>query len=66
MSRQSNDEYRDGRLINGYDYINQAWVKNGRYVRCGHPETMNCRCFGRKFEGEETVVDTDLLRMRIF
>ena len=54
MSRQSNDEYQNGRLVNGYDYDNQAWVKNGRYVRCGHPENMPCRCYGRKHEGEET------------
>ena len=54
MSRQSNDQYKDGRLINGYDYDNQAWVRNGRYVRCGHPESMDCSCYGKVHAGEET------------
>ena len=54
MSRQSSDQYKEGRLINGYDYDNQAWVQNGKYVRCGHPEDMNCGCYGRVHEGEET------------
>jgi hypothetical protein len=58
MSRTSNDQ-RDanGNLINGFDYANQAWVKDGRYVRCGHPESMDCGCFGREHAGEP-VIDT--------
>ena len=54
MSRQSTDEIKDGRLINGFDYINQAWVRHGVYVRCGHPAAMECGCYGRTHEGEET------------
>lgn len=54
MSRQSNDQYEAGRLINGFDYKNQAWVKDGKYVRCGHPESMNCGCYGREHEGQST------------
>ena len=56
MSRLSKDVYRDGRLIQGYDYEKQCWVENGRYVRCGHPESMDCGCYGRDHEGEETGV----------
>jgi hypothetical protein len=52
MSRTSRDEYRDGLLWNGFDYTRQAWVKDGRYLRCGHPEPMNCGCYGREHEGE--------------
>jgi len=52
--RLSTDQYIDGRLINGYDYKNQAWVVDGRYCRCGHPENMKCNCYGRLHEGEET------------
>ena len=52
MSRTSTDEYLNGRLFNGYDYKNQAWVVNGRYMTCGHPGQMNCRCFGRVHAGE--------------
>ena len=56
MSRTSTDQYVNGRLINGFDYTNQAWVRNGRYVRCGHPESMNCGCYGRQHEGKFTPV----------
>ncbi len=35
-----------------YDYDNQAWIVNGKYVCCGHPETMNCGCYGREHAGE--------------
>ncbi len=35
-----------------FDYDNQAWTKDGRYVRCGHPEAMDCQCFGKLHEGE--------------
>lgn len=54
MSRLSNNQIIGGRLINGYDYRNQAWVKDGRYQDCGHPETMKCTCFGRKKKGYQT------------
>lgn len=53
MSRQSNDEFRNGKLYNGFDYANQAWVVNGKYVRCGHLETMNCGCFGKDHAGDK-------------
>lgn len=36
----------------GYDYEHQAWVEDGRYVRCGHPEDMGCQCYGKAHEGE--------------
>ena len=36
---------------NGYDYDNQAWYKNGVYIRCGHPDSMDCGCFGKTNEG---------------
>ena len=52
--RTSNDEYKDGRLINGYDYENQAWVVDGRYIPCGHPADMDCGCYGRSHAGEKT------------
>jgi hypothetical protein len=35
-----------------YDYLNQAWVVNGRYVACGHPTAMACDCYGRLHVGE--------------
>jgi hypothetical protein len=30
-----------------FDYENQAWIVNGRYVRCNHPPSMNCNCYGK-------------------
>jgi hypothetical protein len=53
--RYSNDEYVNGRLMNGFDYENQAWVENGKYVACGHRASMNCSCYGKIHEGEETM-----------
>jgi hypothetical protein len=47
MSRTSHDIYVNGILVDGFDYTHQAWVKDGFYVRCGHPESMNCGCHGR-------------------
>jgi hypothetical protein len=40
------------RQADHFDYAKQAWVVNGRYVRCGHPEAMDCQCYGRLHEGE--------------
>ena len=45
---------KHNRLTTGYDYTNQAWVKNGKYVRCGHPDNMGCSCYGKLNEGKET------------
>ena len=56
MTRTSNDEYDDsGRLINGFDSKKQAWVLNGVYMRCGHPDDMGCHCYGKEHEGEKTI-----------
>jgi len=38
-----------------YDYERQAWVRAGRYLRCGHPHEMDCGCYGRVHEGEVAV-----------
>lgn len=39
MSRTSSNQLTaDGILLNGYDYNNQAWVINGVYMDCGHPQ----------------------------
>ena len=52
--RYSGDQYVNGKLLNGYDYDNQAWVENGVYLKCGHSEScMDCHCFGKIHEGEE-------------
>ncbi len=50
--RTSDNYYREGKLYDGYDYEHQAWVKDGKYIRCGHPESMNCQCYGKLHDGE--------------
>ena len=35
-----------------FDYENQAWIVDGHYVRCGHPEQLGCDCYGKQHEGE--------------
>jgi hypothetical protein len=51
MRTSQNQFGPDGFLLHGYDYEHQAWVKDGKYVRCGHPDSMNCGCFGKAWEG---------------
>lgn len=55
--RTSNNKYKLGRLINGYDYDLQAWVVDGRYFNCGHPVGMDCGCYGREHEGGLTTTN---------
>ena len=38
---------------NGFDYATQAWVKDYKYIRCGHPDEMDCSCFGKRHEGDD-------------
>ena len=40
MTRFSDDELRDGRVFNGFDYRIQAWVVDGIIECCGHPASM--------------------------
>ncbi len=56
MSRESNNDVAsDGRLLNGYDYRCQCWVKDGAYLPCGHALSMACSCYGRTHAGDLTV-----------
>ena len=56
MTRLSRDHFdTSGRLIEGFDYENQAWVQLGVYLDCGHVQTLMCGCYGRDHKGEETV-----------
>ena len=48
-------------LINGYDYINQAWVIKGIYQKCGHPENMDCNCYGKINQGKKCEVTYEML-----
>jgi hypothetical protein len=42
-----------------YDYQNQAWVENGRYVTCSHPAAMDCGCYGRLHAGEVALLEEE-------
>lgn len=35
-----------------YDYTNQAWVRDGKYLPCNHDLMFPCMCFGRAHAGE--------------
>lgn len=62
MSRQSMDQFDgQGILLNGFDYANQAWVRDGKYVRCGHPETMDCGCYGKAHAGESVSLSIETM-----
>lgn len=52
MRTSTNQLSAEGVLINGFDYINQAWVLNGVYMPCSHPADMECNCYGTEHEGE--------------
>lgn len=39
-----------------YDYDKQAWVVDGVYEACAHPENMSCKCYGREHEGEQAEI----------
>lgn len=49
-----------------YDYNRQAWTKDWRYRDCGHPETMDCECYGRKHAGERVDAETRQRMIREF
>jgi len=40
-----------------FDYDNQCWIVGGKVERCGHPETMNCGCYGRIHAGERATAE---------
>ena len=46
------DQRRLDHMPPHFDYTKQVWIKDGLYLRCGHPETMSCKCYGREHEGE--------------
>lgn len=38
--------------VSGYDYRVGAWVLDGFYCSCAHPEWVDCACFGRDHASE--------------
>ena len=43
-----------GEDVSTFDYQCQAWLLNGIFVRCAHPVSMNCSCYGKIHEGEKS------------
>ena len=39
-----------------FDYDAQCWIVDGIVQRCGHPENMNCGCYGRLHEGDHETI----------
>jgi hypothetical protein len=67
VARTSNDQFDgQGILLNGFDYANQAWVKDGKYIRCGHPETMDCQCYGKEHAGESVTLSIEPARLNVW
>lgn len=42
-----------------YDYVNRAWLIDGVYADCDHPETLDCGCYGRLHKGEAYVYESE-------
>ena len=40
--------YSEDKAKYSYDYDKQVWIVEGKYQRCGHPEAMNCNCYGKQ------------------
>ena len=51
---------KQGKIHTCYDYTNQAWIINGRYIRCGHQESVDCQCYGKIHEGEEVALNANI------
>jgi hypothetical protein len=44
--------------VNGYDYRNQSFVVDGKYVPCGHGKP--CDCFGTVHAGQPLKANADV------
>lgn len=43
-----------------FDYKNQAWLMNGKYIPCGHPNRPACGCYGAIHAGEPIAADAEI------
>ncbi len=48
--------YSDDKMKLSFDYEKQVWIVDGKYQRCGHPETMDCKCYGKEHAGEKATI----------
>ena len=44
----------------GFDYRHQAWVKDGKYISCGHGNKPACGCYGAIHAGEPIAADAEV------
>lgn len=51
--RESRNEMKDGKLVNGFDYDLQVWVIDGVIQECGHPTNMQDVCNACKYQGKK-------------
>lgn len=52
VERRNNPPHTGGKAMSVYDYQNQAWLVDWVYQDCGHPEAMDCDCYGRLHAGQ--------------
>jgi hypothetical protein len=53
MRYSNNEMTKFGVIKNGYSYAHQCWIENFIIQRCGHPDSLDCQCFGKIHEGEQ-------------
>ncbi len=37
-----------------FDYDHQCWIADRCVQRCGHPDGMDCSCYGREHSGQSS------------
>lgn len=52
----SREFYCEDKKKLSYDYEKQVWIKDGVYQNCGHPEKMDCGCYGREHKNEVAII----------
>jgi len=52
----SRNYYSEDKSKLSFDYDKQVWIINGKYQNCGHPEDMNCNCYGRQHKDETAII----------
>ena len=59
QAHMSRSYFSEDKKADSYDYKNQVWIRDGKYQDCGHPQTMDCRCFGRIHKNELATITED-------
>ena len=61
MNTQSADEYDFEHTPSlFFDHPHQAWLKDGKYIPCGHSNRPACGCYGTIHAGETVAADAEV------